>query len=595
MSSTRVAILFLFLVGCSTTAPLDSSLPPPEPPPAAAPAPNALLAAIGDDYWKHELERRADLRLKFGLPVEQLPDPTLAAAQRDAQVAAGVLTRLRALDPAALNDEDRVTYGALQWEAQMTVQGLPYFWHESAVTPYASTLLSATRVFSTFTFKSPADTARYLRLMDEWPLYVSGLIDTVNGAAERGVRIPKAEVEAVRPFLAGFRTDPAASLFHVDAARLALFEEAEANTFVSTVNARIAAKINPSLQRLQDLFDDRYLAAAPDAVGLSNVPGGAEAYAYLVRRHTTLNLTPVAIHRIGIEEVARINGEMQQVRDRLGFKGTKAEFHQFLRSDPRFFAKTAAEVGERLTAHIRRIEPQLPRYFSHMPKAPYDVQRLDRRFESTATFGYYQQPTASDPSGHYFYNGSKLNERNLAFAASLAAHEIVPGHHMQIALQEENGSLPAWRREAFSTAFVEGWGEYAAVLGIEMGIYDDPYDRYGRLLMDAMLSSRLVVDTGMNALGWSREKASQFLRENTLMSETEIATETLRYAADIPGQALAYKIGSNQLLALRRRTKEQLGPKFDIRQFHDWVLGGGSLPLAVLEAHINDEVRKELQ
>ena len=594
MSSTRAAILLLILTGCTTTTTIDSTLPPPEPP-VAAPAPNAVLAAIGDDYWKHELEQRADLRMKFGLPVEQLPDPTIASAQRDAQAAAGVLTRLRALDPNSLNEDDRVTYGALQWEAQMTLDGLPWFWHESPVTPYASTLLSATRVFSTFTFKSPADTARYLRLLDQWPLYVSGLIDTVNGAAERGIRIPKAEVEAVRPFIAGFRTDPAASLFHVDASRLAIFDEAEANAFVSTVNARIVTKINPSLLRLQEVFDDRYLAAAPEAVGLSNVPGGAEAYAYLVRRHTTLNLTPVAIHRIGIEEVARINAEMQQVRDRLGYKGTKAEFHQFLRSDPRFFAKTAAEVGERLTAHIRRIEPQLPRYFARMPKAPYDVQRLDRRFESTATFGYYQQPTAGDPSGHYFYNGSKLNERNLAFAASLAAHEIVPGHHMQIALQEENTSLPAWRREAFSTAFVEGWGEYAAVLGIEMGIYDDPYDRYGRLLMDAMLSSRLVVDTGMNALGWSREKASQFLRENTLMSDTEIATETLRYAADIPGQALAYKIGSLRMMALRKRAQDRLGARFDIRQFHDWVLGGGSLPLAVLEAHINDEVRKALQ
>jgi uncharacterized protein (DUF885 family) len=230
-----------------------------------------------------------------------------------------------------------------------------------------------------------------------------------------------------------------------------------------------------------------------------------------------------------------------------------------------------------------------------VPKASYDVQRLDPHLEGSMTFGFYRPPTATDPIGHYYYNGSKLNERNLLFAAGLMCHELIPGHHFQIARQEENDSLPPFRREAFQTAFVEGWGEYAANLGFEMGVYNDPYDHYGRLLMDSMIASRLVVDTGMNALGWSRERASQFLRENTILSDAEIATETLRYAVDIPAQALAYKIGSKQMLALRRRARERLGPKFDIRQFHEWLIGSGSMPLGVLEQHIDDQVKKALE
>jgi uncharacterized protein (DUF885 family) len=301
-------------------------------------------------------------------------------------------------------------------------------------------------------------------------------------------------------------------------------------------------------------------------------------------------MTPQQIHELGLREVERINRDMQQVRDSLGFKGTKADFQQFLKTDPRFFAKTPEEVGERLMNDVHRIEPHLAQYFSIFPKAKYDVQRLNPALEGSITFGYYQQPTATDAIGHYYYNGSKLNERNLLFAQALIAHELVPGHHFQIARQEENQNLPAFRRETFDTAFVEGWGEYAAYLGNEMGLYEDPYDRYGRLMMDMLLSMRLVVDTGMNALGWSRERAADFMRENTLLSETEISTETLRYAVDMPAQALAYKIGSLKMIELRRNAQQQLGPRFDVRQFHEWIIGSGSMPLPILERHVADEI-----
>jgi uncharacterized protein (DUF885 family) len=586
----------LVLAACSSSGVPDIS-PPPITPEAAplAPAPNAALAKIADDVWKRLLAHDVTLRAKFGLPLESLPDPSYAAARKDAAEDVAVLHRLETIDPATLNDEDRITYGMLDWDARLEIDGLSWFWHRFPVTPYATEIRPVNSAFATFTFKTADDTARYLHLIDAYPAFLDAIGDIVREEEQRNIRLPKDEIAIVKGMLGAYQHDGEASPFFVAGARLAAIPEGERSAFQGRLREGIATKVNPALQRLLDLFDDHYAALAPAAVGLSQYPGGLDAYRYAIRANTSLNLAPEEIHRIGLAEVARIDAEMQKVRDQLNFAGTKAEFHASLHNDPRFFARTPEEEGARLTILIHKIEPHIPQFFARQPKAPYDVQRLDPRLEGSMTFGYYQPPTVNDAVGHYYYNGSRLNERNLLFAAGLMCHELIPGHHFQIARQEENESLPALRRESFDNAFVEGWGEYAANLGFDMGVYDDPYDRYGRLLMDSMIASRLVVDTGMNAFGWSRERASAFLRDHTILSDSEIATETLRYAVDIPGQALAYKIGSNEMLALRRRAQDRLGPKFDIRQFHEWLIGSGSMPLGVLERHIDDEVKKAME
>jgi uncharacterized protein (DUF885 family) len=589
-----LAFLFLLLAACTSSNVPDIS-PPPGVPEAALPtppAPNAALAKIADDVWKVRLDEDISLRTKFGLPIGTLPDAGFEKAKQDAAWALTVLSRLRAIDPASLNEEDRITYGTIQWNAGIEVDGLRWFWHRFPVTPYATPIRPVVAAFTAFAFKSGDDTTRYLHLIDASPAFFDGIAAVVRGQAQRGIRLPKDEIAIVRTMIGNYRKEGDASPFFVADSRLAAVPESARAAFTASLRDGIASRVNPALQRLLDVFNDDYVAQAPTAVGLSQYPAGLDAYRFAVHANTTLNITPEEIHRIGLAEVARIDAEMQKVRDQLGFHGTKADFLAGLRTDPRFFAKTPEEEGARLTALIRKIEPHIPSYFARVPKASYDVQRLDPRLEGSMTFGYYQPPTATDAVGHYYYNGSNLSERNLLFAAGLMCHELIPGHHFQIARQEENETLPALRRENFETAFVEGWGEYAANLGFEMGVYDDPYDRYGRLLMDAMIASRLVVDTGMNAFGWSRERASQFLRENTILSDNEIATETLRYAVDIPGQALAYKLGSNQMLALRQRARDRLGARFDIRQFHEWLIGSGAMPLGVLEQHINDEVKR---
>jgi uncharacterized protein (DUF885 family) len=571
------AALALCCLACSTTRPAGSS---------------AALARIADDYWHHQVDQSPYLQIKLGIPTQHLPDPSYAQAERDAEFARTQLHRLESIDSAGLNGEERITLAKLRWNNERTIAALPLFYYRFPVTPYATPIRGVNQIFSTFQFKSPDDATRYLRLLNEYVRFIEQISAVISEEQRRGVLLPRDEIVAVRGMLQSYKRDTAASVFNVADGRLGSLSEAQRTAFKDQLNVSVGVSINGALQRLSDFLSAQYQEAAPVAVGLAQYPGGLEAYRSLVRLHTTLDLTPEEIHQLGLREVERINAEMQQVRDTLGFKGTKAEFHQFLKTDPRFFARTADEIGQRLTAYIHKIEPHIPEFFTRLPKASYDVQRLAPALEPSMTFGYYQPPTAVDPVGHYFYNGSRLNERNLLFAPALMAHELIPGHHFQIVRQNENEQLPPFRRQDFSdTAFVEGWGEYAAALGNDMGIYADPYDHYGRLMMDMLLSVRLVVDTGMNALGWSRDRAAEFMRDNTLLSETEIATETLRYAVDVPGQALAYKIGSLKMMELRRKAQQTLGPRFDIRQFHEWVIGSGAMPLRVLEQHVNEETK----
>jgi uncharacterized protein (DUF885 family) len=522
------AILLLALTACMTTTPRPDS-----------------LQRIADDAWQHWLAHDIQLREKFGLPIEHLPDVTFAQAQRDAAFARTILRRLDAVRPA--NEDERLTAAVVRWQAEGDVANVPLFWYRFPVTPYRTPLFPVHNVMTRM--------KNVEHLKAEMPRFVDDLLGILRAQERRGIRVPKDEIPTVRAMLGD-----------------------------------LAKSLSPEIQRLADHFDDAYAAQAPAGVGLSQYPGGADAYRAFVRQETTTGLTPQQIHDLGLREIARIDRELDAIRQEVGFSGSLAEFRRFLKTDPRFYAKTPDDVAALLMSHVRRIEPQIPKFFAKQPKAPYGVKRLDPAFEGGTTFGYYQVSTAAEPTGTYFFNGSRLNERNLLFAASLIAHELVPGHHFQIARQEENEALPMIRRETFPTAHVEGWGEYAAWLGTEMGVYGDPYDRAGRLMMDAMLSTRLVVDTGMNALGWPRQRAMDYMREHTMLSDTEIATESLRYAVDIPAQALAYKIGSLKMIELRTLAQRELGPRFDVRQFHEWIIGSGALPLPLLEEHVRHEM-----
>ena len=556
--------------------------------PAAAPQPSGAeaLERILDDYWNHQLEQSLDLRLRHGLAVERLPDVSFEQQRREADFAQALLDRLEAIRAAELEPEQRLSAQILGWELRQTVEALQHFWPLFQITPYSLPLRPVHQALATHRFQAPADLQRYLNLLRQYAALIRGLQTNLEIQQAKGILLPQDAIDPVLRILRSLIQPPEQSLFRVARERLDGLEPERVDPFFQAIATIVTDQIHPSLERLAAALGPTYRAKAPQQVGLGQYPGGPEAYRFLVGYHTTLDGTPEAIHQRGLEAVEKLSRQMAQIRSRLGFEGSQESFHRQLRRDPRFLAGSAEQVGERLMAAVRRIEPKVGDFFLQTPGAPYGVKRLDPALEGSLTYGYYEWPTATEPRGHYLYNGSKLDQRPLVNAAALIYHELVPGHHFQVALQGENLALPAARRESFHTAFVEGWAEYASSLGVEMGLYEDPYDLYGRLLMDMFLSVRLVVDTGMNHLGWSRERAMEFMHQNVLESDTQIETESLRYSTDMPGQALAYKVGSAKIWELRQRAERALGARFDLRRFHHQVLGSGSMPLSILERHI---------
>lgn len=319
---------------------------------------------------------------------------------------------------------------------------------------------------------------------------------------------------------------------------------------------------------------------------MDKLPGGKQAYAWLLRQHTTRDLTPEQVHAAGHARMARIEAEMADLRERLGFTGSAAEFAAFVRRQPGAVATSADDIGARMRRHKDGIERRFDEFFHQRSAYGYDLVRLDPALEGSMTWGFYHPPVPGESRGLYHYNGGKLDSLAVIAAASLVFHELVPGHHLHLTLQRDNESLPLLRRNASVNAFNEAWAEYSATLAGEMGLYDDPYDRYGRLCMDAFLTCRLIVDTGMNALGWSWAQAKDYLREHTLCAEGEIESDTLRYSCGIPAQSLAYKLGDEDIVRLRDDVRAHLGERYDPRDFHAAILDVGGLPLPALEWHL---------
>lgn len=565
--------------------------------PPAAPEPSAssrALAGIIVDYEKYRLETDPTLRQQEGVPLTELYDMSLDKVKREAAFFRSLSERLERLDPAGLTHEEWLSREILLHQGARAAEAPEHFWAFFQVTPYSAPFRPVHFLFSTFRFENAEDAAGYLELLNRYAEMVEQLRKNLETQRSMGILLPRPEIDPVAVQIRSYVTKPDQSLFAVAPARLGKLGSQEAAAFRAGVERTVAESINPALRKLADLMDAAaYRNAAPERVGIGQYPGGEAAYRSAVRLHTMLDRTPEEIHRHGLAEVERLEARMAEVRKRTGFKGTREEFHRFLETDPRFLAKTPEEAAERLLGHLRRIEPQLPRYFLRTPKTPYGVQRLHPSLEGAMTYGYYQQATPASPRADYMFNGSRLDQRPLLAAASMIYHELIPGHHIQIGLQLENRSLPAFRRGTFPTAFVEGWADYGASLAEEMGMYTDPYDLYGRLAQEILLNSRLVVDTGMNLLGWTRQDAIDYMKEHTLESEVQIGTETLRYAVDLPGQALSYKLGENKIWELRRKAEKELSQDFDLRRFHDAILGSGALPLKVLEKHVDWWIREE--
>ena len=510
-----------------------------------------------------------------------------SATQEHARWAEDFLKRVNAVKADTLDHEDWITWSLLRWEAELGAEQGQFYWHEPPIAPYSSPLRTVTSGFGAASVKDADGRQRYLDGLHQMPVLLLQIETKLRGQVNRGIVLPTAQIDAAVPYIRSFAAPVETSAFAVGATRLDSVPPDARAAFDSAVRDAIAGIVNPAFERLAAYVDGPYRKRGSTDVGVGRYPGGARYYRFLVRQHTGLDLTPEQIHEIGLGEVARLEQELDAVRQRAGFAGSLEQFRTFLKTDPRFVPRSPAQIGDALMAAAKRIEPVVGAWFVDRPKAPYGARRLPLALEPVLTYGYYQRPTPpGEPGGYYLFNGSVLEQRSLLNAAALSYHELVPGHHFQIALTLENARLSAFRKNAMYTAFTEGWGEYASDLAGEMGMYPDPYDRAGRLSMDLFLSTRLVVDTGMNALGWSRERAMEYMRAHTFESETQIKTESLRYSADMPGQALAYKMGSRTIRGLRERLRATLGGRFDVRRFHHAVLGHGAMPLGVLEQHV---------
>ncbi|MES2489725.1 MAG: DUF885 domain-containing protein [Pseudomonadota bacterium] len=523
------------------------------------------------------------------------PDLSLEGAQKRATLGQDILDLLNQVDDNQLPHDYALTSKLMRHYAGCWSKDADRYWlaidpvNAFFYGPFFQTAYTGGFVFSGvgqalagFQFKKDGDGERYLAALAELSLLLRQVHERTAGQAERGIRIFKPQLPGSRSLLTGLAASMATTLL-VDPSRLTALGNTDA------LRLEIEKRVADIARGFADLLaqlDDKYEALAPDGVGMSLLPGGADVYLDLATMHTTMDLTVQQIHDRGHARMASIEAQMAEVRKQLNFTGSAAEFAAHLRGPHGGVAKDADDVGERMRKHKDRLEQRYDEFFVERSTSVYDVERLPEALEGTMTWGYYSQPTPYEKRGVYYFNGSKLDSLAVIGAASLVFHELVPGHHLHMTLQNANKDLPEIRKNATVNAFNEGWAEYAATLTGEMGLYDDPYDRYGRLAMDAFLTSRLVVDTGMNALGWSLERAQQYLAEKTLCAPKEIGTDTIRYSCGIPAQALAYKLGDEEILRMRQRAMDKLKADFSYPHFHSAILDVGALPLPVLEWHL---------
>lgn len=558
--------------------------------PSAAPAVSAegaKLSALFKDYQAERAGLLGQGAAPKGIAVDPGPKGSPKDLEKLVAAAKACRAKLAAIKTDQLTHDEWILYGIADYTARVDAEHAPeFFWLTSIITPYSSGLQTVAKPFALAPIRTQADEDAYLAALAKLPATMKAYQTGMAIQLDHGYALPTEELRLVMPVVRGLSVPPPNSPFSVKAPRLSALAPAEQAAFQRKVDTAIESSVNPAINALAAYIDGSYRAHTVKNVGISQYPNGAAYYAWRIHEQTGLDLTPQQIHETGLREIARINAELEQIRLQVGFSGTLTEFKTFLRTDKRFYPTTSDEIGKKMMDALHIIEPKMPQYFSEMPKAPYDVRRLAAELEPGMTYGIYSLPEGSDPKGYYNYNGLNPETRSITMVTAIIFHELLPGHHYQLNLVRENPNIPELRKRLMYTAYTEGWGEYSSDLAGEMGGYPDPYARAGRLGMDLFTSSRLVVDTGMNALGWSRERAMQFMKDNTFEGDAQIDTETLRYSVDMPAQALCYKLGALQFKQARERVKEAQGSAFDIRKFHAYVLDAGEMPIGMLDQHI---------
>jgi uncharacterized protein (DUF885 family) len=559
-------------------------------PPAPAPA-TGWLRIVAD--W--EALERAEDPLAAGLEgdraaLSRLPDLTPAADARRLAALNQFQSRLQAIDVRSLPADDAFNHAFLLREVNERVERAAFDTARLALTNEGGPGSALGYYARTTMIASRADAEAWLARLEAAPKLIHDSIINARRGLATGFTQPPSVVESALSIAKAeaaltAETDP---LLIPLGSLPASISQADRTALQERARQIVSSTIAPARAEWVRFIETEYLPKARSGLGIGSLKEGRPYYAFLARAFTTTSLTPDEIHEIGVKEVARIRAEMQKEIAAAEFKGSFAEFLAWLRTDPRFYAKTRQEMLEKASEISKRADDALPKLFRHsLPRLPYGVREVPREIEDQYTTGrYFQGSMANGVAGGYIVNTGKLDQRPLYELPALTVHEAVPGHHLQIAIAQELGEQPWFRRNTMATAFVEGWGLYAEFLGIEMGIYRDPYERFGKLSYEMWRACRLVADTGIHWKGWSIEQARACFRDNSALAPHNIETELQRYVAD-PGQALAYKIGELRIKALRTKAETALSDRFDVREFHDTLLLGGALPLDMLEQRVD--------
>ena len=560
----------------------------------AAPADD--FSALLDEVWQWQLAEYPMFASQLGdhRYDDRWSDNSLEAIAQRQEDTRAFLQRLYAIDRSALSEADQLNYELFRRSLQDDVD---LFEFNSHLLPFSQRggVQNLDNSTNSLSFTTVTDYENWLARLAKIDTVIEQTIDRAEKGRKSGLMSPKVLMQRIPPQIALQLVDDAEAspFFRVFASMPDAILPEEQNRLRTLARETITATVLPAYRELDKYFSGTYLPASRDSIGLSGLANGSAWYETLARQFTTTQMSPDDIHRLGLNEVRRIRNEMQMIIDKLDFSGTFQDFLGFLRSDPQFYFDNADDLYQAYLATCKRIDPELVKLFGKLPRMPYGVKPIPDSVAPDTTTAYYSRPAADGSrAGTYWVNLYKPEVRPKYEIEVLSVHEAMPGHHLQIALQQELPDMPNFRRYMGFTAFVEGWGLYSENLGYDLGLYKDAYSQFGQLTYEMWRAVRLVVDTGIHYKGWTRQQAIDFFKDNAAKTELDIINEIDRYIS-MPGQALAYKIGQLRMQTIRQRAEIALGDAFDIRTFHDALLGAGALPLDILERRMDAWIERQ--
>lgn len=556
------------------------------------------LEQLFADDWEYQLKESplfatfyGDKRYNAALPSVSVADNQRRLAQEKA-----FLTRLAEIDRNALSATHQLNYDIFKLLKQNDIAEYQFKTYLTPITNRSGFHVSFPQLADRVPLNSVEDYENYIARLNGFEVYAQSYIELMRAGIREGYVLPGITLKGIEGTIEPHIVkDASESLLFAAFEKFPddIDEAAQANLTEAGKSA-ILNSVVPGYEAFLKFITEEYLPAAREDIAASSLPDGKAFYEHRVRLFTTLDITPKEVHKIGHSEVKRIRGEMEELIRETGFEGSFQDFVQFLRTDDRFYVDSPKALMAQIALTLKLMDGQLPTLFKTLPRSPYGIKKIPDFIAPKTTTAYYNSPAGDgSKAGFYFVNTYDLRSRPTYEIEALSFHEAVPGHHLQIALQQEMENIPEFRKYASFTAFVEGWALYSERLGLEVGFYEDPYSDFGRLTYEMWRALRLVVDTGMHYFGWSRQKAIDYMAENSALTMHNITTEIDRYIS-WPGQALGYKMGELKIRELRAYSKEKLGDKFDVREFHEVVLGSGAVPMNVLEANVTDWVSNKL-